>query len=172
MTLLEIQELGYQHYPELLAFALSLTRDEERARDLLQDSFFLLLKHREKFAVGTNFRAWAKSVIRNTFLTGYRKRKRRERIQEEYAFLPTWVDAGSINNPAESSLTAEYIMAEIEQLPDRYRRAFLLHYHGVKYRDIANWTKVPIGTAKSRVFTAKAMLRERLERRGMARGVA
>lgn len=170
MTLLEIQQLGYQHYPELLAFAISLTRDEERARDLLQDAFFLLLKHREKFTAGSNFRAWAKTVIRNTFLTGYRKRKRRERLREEYAVTPDWVDPGSTTNPAESQLGAEYILEVVDQLPERYRRAFLLHYHGAKYRDIASWTGVPVGTAKSRVFTAKALLREALERGGMARG--
>jgi len=56
------------------------------------------------------------------------------------------------------------IMARVEALPPNFRRAFLLHYNGMKYKDIATITNVPVGTAKSRVWTARNMLRDRIKR--------
>jgi DNA-directed RNA polymerase specialized sigma24 family protein len=66
-------------------------------------------------------------------------------------------------NPAESDLGAEEIMERIQALPENFRRAFLLHYNGMKYKDIATLTNVPVGTAKSRVWTARNLLRERIK---------
>jgi len=39
-------------------FALSLTRDMEDSRDLFQETVFKALKNKEKFRIGTNFKAW------------------------------------------------------------------------------------------------------------------
>lgn len=164
MTPHEINHLSHRFYPEYRAFALNLTRDEESAADLLQEAIYLVLKNHERFTKGTNLQAWVKTIIRNTFISGYRKNKRRQEIAEENLRPDDWMNKTTANNPAESSLGAEEIMSRIEQLPEIYRRAFLLHYNGLKYKDIATVTDVPIGTAKSRVWTARNMLREKVSR--------
>lgn len=164
MTPLEINHLSRRFYPEYRSFAFKLTRDEESAADLLQEAIYLVLKNHERFTKGTNLQAWIKTIIRNTFISGYRKQKRRKEITEEHLHQEVWMNKTTDQNPAESDLGAEEIMARIEELPNNFRRAFLLYYNGMKYKDIASITNVPVGTAKSRVWTARNMLREQVKR--------
>lgn len=164
MTNKEIQQISHRFYPEYRPYALTLTRDEDRAADLLQEAIYLVLKNHERFTSGTNLQAWIKTIIRNVFITGYRKGKRRQEITAEQPPASNWSNQTTELNPAESDLGAEEIMGQIESLPEIYRRAFLLHYNGMKYKDIATITNVPIGTAKSRVWTARNILRERIKR--------
>lgn len=164
MTPEEITYLSQRFHPEYRPFALTLTRDEDRAADLLQEAIYLVIKNHERFTQGTNLQAWVKTIIRNVFITGYRKGKRRQEITEEDVPASNWSNKITADNPAEADLNAEAIMERIEALPEIYRRAFRLHLNGIKYKDIATMTGVPIGTAKSRVWTARNMLREKLER--------
>ncbi|MEM9527827.1 MAG: sigma-70 family RNA polymerase sigma factor [Bacteroidota bacterium] len=160
MTIEEYQLLGQRHSGELRAFALMLTRDEEHALDLLQEVSYLVLKRRDSFTVGTNFVAWAKTIIRNTFISDYRRQKRRRELFARDQPASLWLGDRSVDNQAESQLGEEDILAFIDRLPAIYRRSFVLHFHGNKYREIAQLTGVPIGTAKSRVFMARAQLRK------------
>ncbi len=169
MTINEVQDLGQRHLSEFRALALTLTHDEERARDLLQDVSYLMLKHRDTFKAGTNFSAWAKTIIRNTFISDYRQQKRRRELVIRDRPEAGWIGDHAITNPAESHMGAEEIMVMVNELPAKYRRAFLLHYRGVKYKDIARMMNIPLGTAKSRVFTARKMLKEQLLRLGAER---
>ena len=61
---------------QLLSFAISLTKNNFEAEDLYQDTVFLALKNKEKFNTGTNFIAWTKTIMRNTFINNYRQKKR------------------------------------------------------------------------------------------------
>lgn len=164
MTPHEISHLSHRFYPEYRSFALKLTRDEESAADLLQEAIYLILKNHERFTNGTNLQAWVKTIIRNTFISGYRKQKRRQEITEEHLHQEVWVNKTTDENPVVSDLNAEEIMSRVEALPENFRRAFILHYNGMKYKDIASLTNVPVGTAKSRVWTARSILRSELSR--------
>lgn len=164
MTPDEITYLSQRFHPDYRPFALTLTRDEDKAADLLQEAIYLVIKNHERFTQGTNLQAWIKTIIRNVFITGYRKGKRRQEISEENVPATNWANVTTQDNPAVASLGAEDIMQRIEALPAIYRRAFRLHLNGIKYKDIATMTNVPIGTAKSRVWTARNMLREKMER--------
>lgn len=165
MTPEEITHISRRFHPDYRPFALTLTRDEDKAADLLQEAIYLIIKNHERFTQGTNLQAWIKTIIRNVFITGYRKGKRRQEIAEENVPTSNWSNQTTENNPAESTLGAEEIMNRIESLPEIYRRAFRLHLNGIKYKDIATMTGVPIGTAKSRVWTARNMLKEKIQRR-------
>lgn len=164
MTTEEIHYLSQRFHPEYRSFALTLTRDEDRASDLLQEAIYLIIKHHERFRQGTNLQAWIKTIIRNVFITSYRKGKRRQEIAEENIPGNNWSNLTATHNPAEGLLGAEDIQQHIEALPEIYRRAFRLHLNGIKYKDIATMTNVPVGTAKSRVWTARKMLKASIKR--------
>jgi RNA polymerase sigma-70 factor (ECF subfamily) len=163
MTSEEISRLSTRFHPDYRPFAMTLTRDEDKAADLLQEAIYLVIKNHERFTQGTNLQAWIKTIIRNVFITGYRKGKRRQEISEENVPATNWANQTTEMNPAMSTLGAEEINARIDSLPKIYRRAFRLHINGIKYKDIATMTNVPIGTAKSRVWTARNMLREKIK---------
>ena len=171
MTIQEVQQLSQKHQGEFKSLALTLTHDEERARDLLQDVIYLVLKHRESYKTGTNFVAWVKTIIRNTFISEYRQKKRRRELVQRDRPRKTWLGDHAIENMAESTLGVEELMQFIGELPDDYRRSFLLHFQGNKYKDIARIMNVPIGTAKSRVFAARTLLKARLHTYGITRSV-
>ncbi len=170
MTIQEIQILRNRHMTEFRQLAITLTRDEDRARDLLQEVNYLVFKHRRSFKSGTNFVAWVKAIIRNTFISDYRQRKRRRELVLRDQPVGPWFGNHVVSNPAESRMGVEEIMALISTLPDDYRRTFLLHLQGNKYREIAQIMQVPVGTAKSRVYAARTQLKAQLRARGVTRG--
>ena len=63
--------------PALRPFALKLTRDSEEANDLLQETLLKAYKNKDKFADGTNLKAWLYTIMKNTFITNYQKMVRR-----------------------------------------------------------------------------------------------
>ena len=162
-----IEQLATQ--PEYRSLAYSLTQNEEHARDLLQEATYLILKSWDSFQPGSNFAAWAKTIIRNAFITDYRKVKRRRGLIERDQPQQTWTGERVVDNLAEQDMTITEINRLIDQLPPSYRRAFRLHLNGVKYKDIAVITNSPIGTAKSRVNTARRLLKTELAKVGVER---
>ncbi|MBP8238998.1 MAG: RNA polymerase sigma factor, partial [Saprospiraceae bacterium] len=64
----------------LRAFALKLTGSEMDAEDLYQDTTMRIITNSEKYLQGTNFKAWAVTIMRNIFINNYRKRVRRNLI--------------------------------------------------------------------------------------------
>ena len=61
----------------LKPFALKLTRDIDDANDLLQDTMVKAYTNQDKFAEGTNLKAWLYTIMKNTFITNYQKMVRR-----------------------------------------------------------------------------------------------
>ena len=66
-----------EHLPAMRAFAISLTRNSAIADDMVQDTLVKAWTNIDKFQQGTNLRAWLFTILRNTFYSQYR-RKRRE----------------------------------------------------------------------------------------------
>lgn len=164
MQLSEFTSLGQHYLPDMEAHALRLTRNEDAARDLLQESAYWAYRNWKTFQPGSNFRAWALTIIRNTFFSDYRSLKRRRELLENHQPDLNWGEPRITYNSAEGKLGAEKIMEVINELSEEFRKPFLLHYQGLKYREISLRMNIPIGTAKSRVFTAKKILQQRITR--------
>ena len=64
------------HMKVLRAFAMSLTRNDAAADDLVQDTILKAWTNLDKFQEGTNMRAWLFTILRNTFYSGRRKAMR------------------------------------------------------------------------------------------------
>ncbi|MEO0731806.1 MAG: RNA polymerase sigma factor [Bacteroidota bacterium] len=158
----EFIRLGAPHVDAFYALALRLTKNREAAQDLVQEAAFLAVKHWNSFQANTNFRAWIMTIIRNTFFSACRRDQRRRELLLESSGKLGWSGEKVTYNPAESQLGVEEIMRLVNALPEHYRTAFLLHYRGLKYREIADRVGAPVGTIKSRVSTARSILREQL----------
>jgi RNA polymerase sigma-70 factor (ECF subfamily) len=158
------QQIAQLYRPELMSFALRLTQDDDRARDLLQQTGYLVVKHFGSYQTGTNFVAWIKTILRNTFLSDYRKTRRRRELRDAREPAQGWMTVATGENTAIQQLTVEEINRVIDDLPPIYRDTFRYFLAQLSYREIALRTGVPIGTAKGRVFTARRLLRERLAR--------
>ncbi len=66
----------------LFSFALRLTRNRHDAEDLMQETSLRAYHHREKFTMGTNFKSWVSTIMRNTYINRYRKMKSRKHVNQ------------------------------------------------------------------------------------------
>lgn len=151
------------HLGALRAFALSLTRNSASADDLVQDTIVKAWSNIEKFERGTNLRAWLFTILRNTFYSDRRKRKR------EVAD-PEGIHAASLyEKPAhDGRLAMNDFVAAFDQLSPEHREVLtLVGASGFSYEEAAGMMGVAVGTVKSRANRARARLAEML---GLAEG--
>ncbi len=148
-----------EHLPAMRAFALSLTRNGSAADDLVQDTIVKAWKNIEKFDAGTNMRAWLFTILRNTFYSDRRKRKR------EVADVDGKMAATLSQKPDHDGRMA---MADFEavfaELPSEQREALMLvGAMGFSYEEAAETCGVAVGTIKSRVNRGRVRLVEALD---------
>lgn len=147
----------------LTYFALSLTRDSETAKDLVQDTYLKAIQYRDKYTSDNNIKAWLFTILRNTYLNQVTRLSYKNTIKDEsddsYIIKNTLPE----NQNAESVINTNDISLEIDTLEDEYRIPFRMFLDGYKYKEIAEETNLPIGTVKSRIFFARKILMERLQ---------
>ena len=157
----------------LYAFALNLTKDKEAAQDLVQETAFKAYKYRKNYRPQTNLRAWLMTIMRNAFINDYRKRKRRQTLND-FTNNDYYLDSGgpTVKNGGEEKIINEEIYQQINALDESLRLPFLMHFQGFKYEEIADELSVPLGTVKSRIFFARRRLQKTLSILYQARGLA
>ncbi len=149
----------------LKPFAFTLTRDNETAKDLLQETLLRALANKEKYNVGTNIKAWMYTIMRNIFINDYRKKARHQTIFDNTAndFLINY-NQTAVANTAEVNLKLKDIRAAIHDLPEIFKHPFIMYFEGYKYNEIANLLQEPLGTIKSRIHFARKLLKEQINR--------
>jgi len=159
MSSIEFSQVIINNSEYLKPFAVSLTRDNETAKDLLQETMFRALANKEKYNAGTNIKAWLYTIMRNIFINDYRRKAKQNTVLDnsinEFLLNSNQL---SIVNTAESNLKMKEIMQAVYRLPDIFRNPFMLYFDGYKYNEIAAILKEPLGTIKSRIHFARKLL--------------
>lgn len=165
MSTVEFDRLLLLNSEFLKPFAVTLTRDSESAKDLVQETMYRAVANREKYNFGTNIKAWLYTIMRNIFINNYRKKVKQNVILDSSTndFLLNHNQA-AIKNLAESKLNVKEIQTEINHLPSIFKNPFLLYFDGYKYHEIAEMLQEPLGTVKSRIHFARKLLKERIAR--------
>jgi len=161
MTVKEFKSKFYILETLLHSFAYNLTKNKEDAKDLFQETAMRALTNRDKFRVGTNFKAWTFTIMKNIFINNYRKKARSKTIIDSTDNM-YYINSGSnaVDNSAESNIMMEELYKMIGELDETIRVPFLMHYKGFKYQEIADQLELPLGTVKSRIFFARKELKE------------
>lgn len=140
--------------PHLRAFARALCGCRDRADDLAQETLLRAWAARERYRAGTNFKAWTFTILRNHFYS----EARRSRFHGEY-------DEGMaervLRAPAsqESAVELSDVLRALTVVPETYREALILVAIGsLSYEEIADICGIALGTVKSRICRARAML--------------
>ncbi len=148
---------------KLNRFALRLTANKDDAKDLLQDTFLKALAYRNQFEESTNLKAWAYTIMKNTFINNYRKTTRQNTTfdnTKDLFFLSTNKD--TFNSEPDSTYQEKEINRAIDQLSNEFKVPFRMHTDGYKYKEIADMLGLKIGTVKSRIFFTRKKLIETL----------
>ncbi|HPR63512.1 MAG TPA: sigma-70 family RNA polymerase sigma factor [Thermoanaerobaculia bacterium] len=167
----EFEERILNYVDILYSTALRLTRNPQDAQDLVQETSLRAFRYRHRFQDGTNFKAWLFTILRNTFINEYRRRRR----------IPDLVDLEDVKDFLSSGDTPEE-RALHGTLPDSVHQAFLTlpedyrfvvilaDLEGLTYREIAGILGVPMGTVMSRLYRGRKMLEQVLFDYGRSRG--
>jgi len=157
MSTIEFNDALIRLESYLKAFALSFTRDPQDASDLTQETLLKAISYRDQYVAHTNFKAWVFTIMRNIFINQYRRKTLSRAIFDQ-------IDAAQLSNLCDRNGNADQLMVRnelnerINQLNAEFRQPFELHFHGYRYHEISEQLNIPIGTVKSRIFTARKKL--------------
>ncbi len=149
---------------ELFNFAYKLTADQEEANDLLQETSLKALDNKEKYMVGTNFKGWIYTIMRNIFINNYRKTLRDQTYLDQTDNLFYLNQSLTLEGDStENSYDLKEMRRIVNSLPKDYRVPFAMYVSGFKYREIAEKLGLPLGTIKSRIYFTRQKLQEELK---------
>jgi len=165
MSTIEFNQMLMNNADYLRPFAITLTRDSETAKDLLQETMYRALANKEKYSVGTNIKAWLYTIMRNIFINNYRKNARQSVILDGTSneFLLNSKQF-AIANRAETNLNLKSMLESVHHLPEIFRNPFMLYFEGYKYHEISDVLREPLGTIKSRIHFARKLLKQQISR--------
>ncbi|MEZ0253562.1 MAG: sigma-70 family RNA polymerase sigma factor [Methylobacteriaceae bacterium] len=140
--------------PSLRAFALSLAMNHAVADDLVQETLLKAWKNQDRFEPGSNLQAWLCTILRNHFYTDIRKRKRE--VEDADGTMAGQMVASAAQ---EANSELQQVKQHLAKLPAAMREALLLvGAQGLTYEDAAELIGCQVGTVKSRVSRARALL--------------
>jgi len=140
--------------PHLRAFARALCGSADRADDLAQETMLKAWAARDRYQAGTNFKAWTFTILRNQFYSETRRNRFRGEYDETMAERILYTPGAQ-----ESVLELADVLRALAAIPDGYREALILvSVEGMSYAEAAEVCHIAVGTVKSRVSRARAML--------------
>jgi RNA polymerase sigma-70 factor (ECF subfamily) len=162
------------HQDKLYRVAYRMAGHHEDAQDLLQDALLEAYRSFKRFQRGTYFDKWLYRIMTNTFIDRQRHRKRVGPVESLDApfssseegggagrEIPDWTD-----EPSERVLSETFeepIQAALDALPPEFRMVLILSdVEEFSYEEIAEMMDTPLGTVRSRLHRARAMMRQKL----------
>jgi RNA polymerase sigma-70 factor, ECF subfamily len=163
---------------DVYRFALSLTRDESDADDVVQDTFLRAFRSWHTYLPGSDCRRWLFTICRNVFL------RSRERSRPMLELDSTEVDVAATNSVYATSAKegfedvsarldlAPAIDGALAKIPEPFRSTLIIvDVEDQSYEAAAEALGVPIGTVRSRLFRGRRLMQEQLRTFAMDAGL-
>ncbi|HXH23711.1 MAG TPA: sigma-70 family RNA polymerase sigma factor [Vicinamibacterales bacterium] len=170
--------------PELFGTALRLTRNRADADDLVAETVARGWSHLDSLEDRSRLRGWLFRILTNTFLSAKRTEGRRgahealdEQAEERFSLFdqlhaPVLLWCGNPEQEFLDKLLRDDLARAVDALPEPYRVVLVLaEIQGCAYREIADMLNVPIGTVRSRLARARALLQKALWQHGRDAGL-
>ncbi|HZC04557.1 MAG TPA: sigma-70 family RNA polymerase sigma factor [Ktedonobacterales bacterium] len=156
------------HQRQVYNLALRMLRDPEEASEATQEVFLAAWQGLRHFREEARFSTWLYRITYRHCIKVSESRRRDDAARAELAAeatraqRPETVMTTTLARDAEARVR-DVVRAEIALLPPKYRAALILrHIQDLSYEEIADVMRAPIGTVKTHLFRARAMLKERL----------
>jgi RNA polymerase sigma-70 factor (ECF subfamily) len=148
-----------------------ITQDPAVVEPLAQDVFLKAYRSISSFRGSSRFYTWLYRIAVNTSLSHIKKEsvgENRERTLEyELNSSSLQPDSMKTEDPEELFMRKEFfkhLLESLRRLPEELRTAVILReFSGMNYEEISEVMEIPLGTVRSRIFRARARLREMLE---------
>jgi RNA polymerase sigma-70 factor (ECF subfamily) len=161
-----------RYQKRLHAMVLSMVREPEPAKDIVQDAFVKVFTHLADFHGESSFYTWLYRIAMNLCIDRARRNKRFAHV--EYDEAVDHHDDGTFSvspnrlgfDPARALADKEIrgrVMDALEQLSPNHRAVLVLReIDGLAYKEIAEVMNCSIGTVMSRLFHARKRMQEML----------
>ena len=145
-------------------------RDDDDAKDVVQDTMIKVWTRRDSFRPDSNFRAWVYRIAANGCIDRIRRKKTRaageldDRISAESLAEGDLPSIGTFGRSTPLQETARLRLGDrlskaIDTLPESHRQCVLLaEVEQLPYQEIAEILGIPKGTVMSRLFYARRKL--------------
>ena len=154
---LDFQHLVDLYYAALYRFAMSLTRAESDAADLVQETFLTWAAKGHQLRDASKAKSWLFTTLHRRFLESHRRTTRFPHLEltEAAEDLPT------IEPDMVSHLDGHGVLALLSQVDPQFQAAVALFYlEDYSYNEIAAILEVPLGTVKSRIARGLGQLKQ------------
>jgi RNA polymerase sigma-70 factor (ECF subfamily) len=168
----DFHEEAIPHMDAVFRFALRLSGAEDRAQDLVQETFLRAFRSWDQYTPGTQCKSWLFTICRNVFLRNTERSQRHDELVAENvdrsagafdAVNPLWAKAVEADPEGDffKTIVDEGVLQHLQALPEDYRAAVVLSdLEGFSYQEIAEMMDVPVGTVKSRLFRGRRVLQK------------
>jgi RNA polymerase sigma-70 factor (ECF subfamily) len=180
-----LDRLLRRHADSIFATCLRMVGDAERARDLSQDAMVRLIEALHSYDGRAKFSTWMTRVVMNLCITHHRRERLRRHASlnvstgqggDDSGTMPGWarLEQDTEQSPGSNVEQAEMfrrLRIAMDRLDADARAILVLRdVRGFDYAQIGEVLDVPVGTVKSRIFRARAALREIMESLGAPSG--
>ena len=155
----DFASLVRQHQTMVFSIAWHMLRDRAVAEELAQDVFLSLHQHLAELESPEHVQFWLRRVTSNRALDVARRRQRRPMVSLENAPEPVAL------TPTGDPMLGTALKKLVAALPEKSRAIVVLRYQeDLDPAEIARVLGIPVGTVKSQLQRALALLREKLSR--------
>jgi RNA polymerase sigma-70 factor, ECF subfamily len=166
------EQLMRQYNQRLFRVARSILKDDADAEDALQDAYVQAYRKLGGFRGEAELSTWLTRIVINEALMRVRKRRRDQNVVSfsERADAAPALDVAddTAESPSDAALRGEVrkvLEKRIDELPAAFRTVFVMReVEDMTARETAEALGIPEGTVRTRLFRARAMLREALDR--------
>ena len=158
---LNFQDLVDVHYAQLYRFAMSLTRTESQAGDLVQDTFLTWASKGHQLRDAGKVKSWLFTTLHRRFLESQRRGARfpHFELSEVIEELP------QVDSELMTHMDAQAVVGLLARVDPQFQAAVSLFYlEDYSYMEIAEILEVPLGTVKSRIARGLAQLKALVSR--------
>jgi RNA polymerase sigma-70 factor (ECF subfamily) len=160
----------YEH--ELYRYLVRYLGDKVLAEDVFQNTFLQVHLKRGLYEDGRPVRPWLYAIATHQAVDALRKAGRHPTVSLDQRIGAGETEAGSLVDLLVSDESgplaelqgqerADWVRESVAKLPETLRQTLVLAYHqDLKYREIAEILKIPVGTVKSRLHAALAKLQQ------------
>lgn len=152
------EALFQRYHGPIFGYFVRVTRNPDRAADLVQRTFFHLHRARADFRAGAPLRPWIWTIARNVGREDGRRRSRRPEVAHDPEIHPELSVEPDVTSPRD-----ERVRAAILSLKPDQQEVLLLHwYEGFKFFEIAKLVGASNSAVKLRAHRAYKVLRKEL----------
>ncbi len=166
MNMSEFAKLTDDYGNDVYGFCAGLAHDAEELAELYQDTFLKAAEMAQRIDKDKNPKAFLMSIAVSVWKNGRKKHAVRSRIapradEEELRSVHSSFD---LQEEIIEKERREVIRKAVAALGEKHRVVVLMYYNaGMSVREIAEAEKISEGTVKSRLFSARAEIKQRLE---------